>query len=292
MMFCKLRDRKQYTVKSVTSIRGIGLFSGKKINLQVNPALENQGIIFRRIDLPGKPIVEASIDNVVDTTRCCILSKNGVIVKCVEHILSAIKALDIDNLTIDIDGEEVPIMDGSSIEFTEMLQRVGIDELDESIDIFALQKPLYFSNNEATIVALPSDILRFSYTLNYPDHQLLSSQFHTIELRSDNYLIEIAPCRTFCTYDDAVELLGCDFIKGGSLDNSIVVNDEKVLNSGGLRFKNEMARHKILDLIGDTSLIDCNIVAHFISIRCGHFDNIKLSKIINTYIRNSLCRTK
>lgn len=272
--------RTQCTLDKTVSIKGVGLFSGLLVSITFIPAPLNTGVVFRRVDLPGAPIIPANAFHVVSTPRCTILGKDQIVIQSVEHVLSALKAFNIDNVMIELDGPEVPIFDGSSLAFATVFEEAGVIDQSECIAPYCVKSPIYLAEGNALIVALPSKEMRFSYTLSYPGHPLLQAQFHTFVMDDKRYVEDIAPCRTFSLYEEILPLLEKGFIKGGTLQNGVVIKGNEVLNSEGLRFNDEMVRHKILDLIGDISLTGFPILAHIVAIRSGHYMNTQLAKMI------------
>lgn len=277
---------KQKSIEREGSIAGIGLFTGSKISMKLKPAHENHGIVFQRVDLPDKPLIRASLSNVKETPRCTILGNDKASVWTVEHLLSALNAYEIDNALIEIHGPEVPVCDGSSKAFVEMIEKAGIVDLNAEKKLVILSKPIYWSQQEVHIVALPANDFRVSYLLHYPKTEILKSQYYTSVVDPYIYKEELSPCRTFSVYEEIEPLLEKGFIKGGGLNNAVIIKDNKILNPDGIRFPEEMARHKILDLIGDLSLLGGKIFGHIIAIRSGHFSNIsfarKVLKILET----------
>lgn len=272
--------RNQHTISGSVTFSGKGLFSGLDVTMKFYPAPEDFGIQFKRVDLEKQPLIKATVDNIVGTPRCTIIGAGSAVVQSVEHVLSAIKAFEIDNLLIELDGPEIPVGDGSALPFIEMLEAVELTEQQATIDQFHLSHPLYWEGDEVYLVALPSKELKISYTLSYPHHPLLQSQFYSFTWDKKAYREEIAPSRTFSLYEEILPLLDSGMIKGGSLENGVVIKGEEVMNPGGLRFKDEMVRHKILDLIGDFSLIGQPLIAHIIAIRSGHYSNTSFAKEI------------
>jgi len=266
------------------SLSGIGLFTGTKSEIRLRPAAEGTGIVFQRMDLPGKPLLPALVDYVRETPRCTILGTENVQVQTVEHILSALKAFDIDNLIIEIDGPEVPSCDGSSMPFVDLIEKSGIISQNKTKKIHHLETPIFWSKGGVHLVALPSEEFRISYTLNYPNSELLKSQFYTVHINEDIYREEIAPARTFSLYEEVVPLIEKGNIKGGRLDNAVIIKGDKILNPEGVRYQDEMVRHKILDLLGDLSLVGQSFIAHVIAIRSGHFSNTSFAKeLVNNF---------
>jgi UDP-3-O-[3-hydroxymyristoyl] N-acetylglucosamine deacetylase len=276
--------RQQRTLHHFSSFSGIGIHTGKEVGLRFCPAKEGTGIVFKRIDLPGQPIIPATVEYVQDTSRSTTIGIKDVRIHTVEHVLSAIKAYNIDNLCIEITSIEPPVGNGSSDVFVEMIEKVGVCEQEHPVSIVKLQQPVYWSEGDIHLVALPYEGYRVSYTLSYPGSNFLRGQFHTVLVNEDNFKNEIAPCRTFSLYKEISALMDRGLIKGGSLDNAVVIKDDVILSKGGLFFPDEMVRHKILDLIGDLSLIGFDFHAHIIAIRSGHASNFAFARKLLTYI--------
>lgn len=271
---------RQKTLKKEISLQGIGLFTGSDVVLTLKPASENHGIIFHRTDLEDEVKIPAKLDFVKETPRCTILGSESASIWTVEHLLSALHAYGIDNLDIYVNGPEVPVCDGSAKYFAEMIEKSGLVELDGHKKIIRFSEPLYWSESEILIVALPSDEYRVTYLLHYPQIEILKSQYFSLCIDNISYKNEIAPCRTFSVYEEIEPLLKKGFIKGGGLNNAVIIKENKIFNPDGLRFAEEMARHKILDLIGDFSLLGAKIFGHIIAIRSGHYSNISFAKKI------------
>jgi UDP-3-O-[3-hydroxymyristoyl] N-acetylglucosamine deacetylase len=277
----------QKTLCESVSISGKGLFTGEKVKLTMIPADANSGIVFKRTDLNPPVYITAKLDNVISTPRCTIVGHNNVTIKTVEHLLSAISALEIDNLLIEVDGPELPACDGSSIQFVDMIERAKIKNLKASKLIYKLGRIVQFSKAQTHLVAIPSLEFRISNTLNYPHSNFLGSQFYSFKLNSKDYKNNIAPSRTFSLYEEIEPMLKKGLLKGAGLENGVVVKDEKVMNPEGLRFTDEMVRHKILDLLGDLCLIGKSFLAHIIAIRPGHYANIEFAReILNNLTEN------
>lgn len=248
------------------------------------PAKESSGIVFKRVDLPGQPVIPATIEYVCANARNTTLGVADVRVHTVEHVLAALRANQIDNLCIEIHGIEPPVGNGSSDVFVEMIENAGIAEQDAFVPIVKLQNPVYWSEDEIHLVALPYDGYRISYTLNYPDTKLLKSQYFSVDINSESFKKEIAPCRTFSLYEEVSMLMDRGLIKGASLDNAVVVKDDVILSKDGLFFPDEMVRHKILDVVGDLSLVGFDFQGHIIAIRSGHASNVAFAKKLFNYI--------
>ena len=281
--------KNQKTIARAMSFKGLGLFTGKKVEIHLKPMPENTGIIFQRIDLSNKPILEAKVQNICATPRCTILGKEDVTVQTVEHLLAALKAYEVDNLLIEINGPEVPIADGSASPFVDLIEKAGLSYQKKLKKFYHLSSPVYWSQGDVHLVALPSDDFRISYTLNYPNSEILRAQFHTIALTQESFKSEIAPSRTFSLYEETVPFIEKGLMKGGSLENAVLIKGGVILNPEGLRFPDEMVRHKILDLVGDLSLVGFSFLAHVIAIRSGHFSNTSFAKEIYNQIMMEGC---
>ncbi|MBF5058889.1 UDP-3-O-acyl-N-acetylglucosamine deacetylase [Candidatus Neptunochlamydia vexilliferae] len=276
--------KHQRSLKNSVSLSGMGLFTGMKSEIKLRPAPEGTGIVFQRMDLPNKPTLPALAEYVQETPRCTILGTDNFKVQTVEHILSALKAHDIDNLIIEIEGPEIPSCDGSALPFVELIEKAGIVSQSKTKKIHHLETPIFWSKGDVHLVALPSEEFRISYTLNYPNSELLKSQFFTVHVDEETYKEEIASARTFSLYEEVVPLIEKGNIKGGRLDNAVIIKGDSVLNPEGVRYENEMVRHKILDLIGDLALVGQSFIAHVIAIRSGHFSNTSFAKeLVNSF---------
>lgn len=280
----KTAVRRQRTLKDAVSFSGIGIHTGREVGLRFCPASEGTGIVFKRIDLPSKPIIPATVEYVQETSRSTTIGIKEIQIHTVEHVLSAVKAYNIDNLCIEITNIEPPVGNGSADVFVEMIEKAGVCEQKHNVPIVQIQHPVYWSEGDIHLVALPYPGYKISYTLSYPGSPLLNGQFHSIDINEESFKTEVAPCRTFSLYKEISFLMDQGLIKGGSLDNAVVIKDDAIFSKGGLFFPNEMARHKILDLIGDLSLIGFDFHAHIIAIRSGHASNFAFAKRLLTYI--------
>lgn len=270
--------RKQRTLKKAVDYSGIGLHTGAQVTMRFVPAKEGNGITFKRVDLPGQPVIPATFEYVCENTRNTTLGIQNIRIHTVEHVLAAIKAFNIDNVIIEIDGIEPPVGNGSSDIFVGMIEEGGIQEQNATVPVVRLSQPVYWSEGEIHIVAIPNDCYRISYTLNYPETRLLKSQYYSFALTSELFKKEIASCRTFSLYEEVSILMDQGLIKGASLDNAVVIKDDTILSKGGLFFPDEMVRHKILDMIGDLSLLGFDLQAHVIAIRSGHASNVAFAR--------------
>lgn len=270
--------RNQHTLLNPVEYSGIGLHTGAQVTMRFVPAKEGTGIVFKRTDLPGQPIIPATIEYVCDNARNTTLGIADVRIHTVEHVLAALRAYNIDNLMIELNGIEPPVGNGSSDVFVAMIEESGIKKQEGTTPIVKLSQPVYWSEGEIHLVALPSDCYRISYTLNYPDTRLLKSQYYSFTLSSESFKKEISVCRTFSLYEEVSVLIDRGLIKGASLDNAVVIKDDTILSKGGLFFPDEMVRHKILDVVGDLSLVGFDFLAHVIAIRSGHASNVAFAR--------------
>lgn len=272
----RFSEKHQKTLKKSVSVTGLGLFTREKSTVTLHPS-DAGGIVFM---LPGGHTLPALASNVLATPRCTILGNSACKIQTVEHLLSAVRALEIDHACIEVSGSEIPILDGSALSFVELIESVGTDELAGYKSIGVLQTPLFWSCGETTLVALPSEELRISSILHYPQSPLIGTQFFSFNVERERFKSEIAPARTFCLYEEIAPLIENGWLKGGGLDCAVVVKENEILNPEGLRLPNEMVRHKILDFIGDLSLTGFEILAHFHCLRSGHAANVAFAKIL------------
>lgn len=276
--------RKQRTLKNAASFSGIGLHTGEEVSMRFLPAKEGTGVIFKRTDLSSAPIIPATVEYVCANSRNTTLGIADIRIHTVEHVLAALRAYHIDNICIEIHGIEPPVGNGSSDVFVTMIEEAGILEQNATVPIVKLLNPVYWSEGEIHLVALPYDGYRISYTLNYPDTKILKSQYFSTIIDSETFKKQIASCRTFSLYEEVSALMDRGLIKGASLDNAVVIKDEVILSKDGLFFPDEMVRHKILDVVGDLSLVGIDFHAHVIAIRAGHASNVAFAKKIFNYI--------
>lgn len=270
--------RRQKTIRKSEQFDGIGIHTGEEVSLRFVPAKSGQGVFFRRVDLPGHPEIPAAIEYVVDTSRGTTLGIGNVKIHTVEHVLAALRAYDIDNVCIELSGIEPPAGNGSSDVFVSMIEQAGVDELEAVQPIAYLDTPVWFSQNDIHLVALPSEIYRLSYTLHYPKAEAIGTQYYSFVLSDQRFKEEIAPCRTFSLYQELKYLMEKGLIRGGSLENAVVVNDGAIISRNGLFFPDEAVRHKLLDLIGDLSLVRIPFCAHVIALQSGHASNCAFAK--------------
>jgi UDP-3-O-[3-hydroxymyristoyl] N-acetylglucosamine deacetylase/3-hydroxyacyl-[acyl-carrier-protein] dehydratase len=268
----------QKTVASSVHLEGVGLHTGHKVSLTIKPAGPNEGLSFVRADLPSSPRIVANIDNVFRTNRGTSLSVDGVEIHTVEHALATLTGLGIDNAILEVTADELPIMDGSAQAFCEAIQRAGIVSLNARRKVLQLTKPVFVSKGDMFIAAFPYDGFRLSFKIEY-EHDFLKEQSYGFSLSEESFVKDIAAARTFCFDYEIEQLRELGLIKGGSLDNAIVVTKDGVLNES-LRFPDECVRHKILDLIGDLTLLGQGLSASVVAIKAGHGMNVELVKAL------------
>ncbi len=243
------------------------------------PAPADQGIIFVRTDLPDRPEIPARLENINGAIQATTLAAHGVSMGTVEHIMAALSGSGVDNLTVEVQGPELPIMDGSAAPFLLMINAVGTRPQDKLRQAIRIKKPIRVSDGERTIEIRPSDSPKVSCSIEF-DHILLQSQEMSVELTPATFGREISRARTFGFLDDVEKLRRAGLARGGSLDNSIVLDRFKVLNAGGLRFEDEFVRHKILDLVGDLALLGKPILGHVKAFKTGHSLNHQMVRRI------------
>lgn len=302
---------KQRTLKKSVTITGSGLHTGQLVNLTFKPAPENHGFVFKRIDLEGQPEIEAIADHVSDTNRGTSLVKNNARVQTVEHVLASLTGLKIDNCLIEIDSQEPPITDGSSKFFTEAIQNTGFDEQNAEREYLVIDEVITFNDPKQNngFIAIPADEYKVTTLIDF-ETKVLGTQ-HAIMERIEDFATEIAPCRTFVFLHELEFLLSNNLVKGGDLSNAIVfvnkvisqqeldrlaklfnkpsveVKSEGILNNLDLHFPNEPARHKLLDVIGDLTLVGKPIKGHIIATKPGHGPNVEFAKILRKHLLKS-----
>jgi len=277
---------KRKTIKNTVEISGIGLHKGEEIKLTLKSngqERDEQGIIFKRVDVAGKNnIVKVDYRNLFDLERGTnIRNEDDVKVHTIEHFLSALSVTGITDILVEISGNELPILDGSSAGFVEKLLEAEIVELESEIEPVVIKEPVIFSDEKAGkyVMALPYDGFKISYTIDF-NHSFLKSQYFEIEVNLENYMEDIARCRTFA-FDYEIEFLKKNNLAlGGSLENAVVVGADGPLNPEGLRYPDEFVRHKILDIVGDLYVLGRPLQAHIIAIKAGHYVNSRLTEMI------------
>ena len=273
---------KQKTIKNTIMLSGVGLHSGRKVNLKLVPQKPNIGIYFKRTDLVSNNIIYPSVFNVSSASYCTKISnENGVSVSTIEHLMAALYGKGIDNLLIEIDAEEVPILDGSSKNFVEAIDSAGFEISDQPIKIITIDKEIIYKDGEKSISFKPSKIsLEIDFEINFKN-ELINTQKNNINIYMDN-LTDMYNSRTFCLYEDIEKLKNLNLAKGGSLENAIVVRQNKILNNEKLRNDKEFVNHKILDCLGDLYLSGFKMVGKITSCQGGHnITNQGLRKLLS-----------
>lgn len=299
----------QQTIKKEVSLSGVGLHTGKNVTVKFLPAPPNHGIKFQRVDLPEQPIIPADCDLVTTVQRGTTLEKNGGIVATVEHLMSALVGLQIDNALVQVDGIEIPIIDGSALPYVEALESAGVQEQNEEREVFELRQNIHYADKESGVeyLAMPSNRYKVTALIDYKS-EVLGQQHASLD-RVMDFKKEIAPSRTFCFLHELEMLYDAGLIKGGDLNNAIVVVDkpiteperlrlaalfnkpditvveEGILNNIKLHHHNEPARHKLLDVVGDLGLVGTPISANIIATKPGHKHNIEFAKILKQHIK-------
>ena len=273
---------KQRTLSSSITATGVGLHTGKKINLRINPGQPDRGIVFIRTDMASEPIT-ASLKNVHDTRLSTTISNGSASVSTVEHLLSALAGLGIDNANIELDGPEVPIMDGSSRPFVFLIQSAGINEQNHPKKFIKIIKDIEVKQNDKWAKIEPFDGFKVAFTIDF-DHPSFpkETQTSTIDFSTISYLSQVSRARTFGFAKDIENLRKNNLALGGSVNNAIVIDDYKIVNEDGLRYKDEFVKHKILDAIGDLYLLGHSLIGSFSAFKSGHhLNNLLLRELIN-----------
>lgn len=267
----------QHTIRRSIEFSGIGLHTGCNINLRILPAAENTGITFVRKDILGAPSIKAEASKVVATSYATSLGYKGVNVSTIEHLMAALYCLGVDNAVVELDGPEVPIMDGSSAQFVEMIDAVGLSALNAPKNFLVVKKPIKVVDGDKYVLLLPPDDMEFTidYSIDF-SHPFLKKQTFTGLFSRDVFKHEVGNARTFGFLRDVEMMRANGLAKGGSLDNAIVIGDTDILNEEGLRYPDEFVRHKVLDLMGDISLVGFPVLGHLIAHRSGHALNHRL----------------
>ncbi len=270
----------QRTLNSEIACKGVGLHSGRKMNMVLKPASVDTGIVFVRTDLSGYKTIKAEFSNVSETILATTLGTNGTKVSTIEHLISAFRGMGIDNTIIEIDGEEVPIMDGSALPFVAMIKQAGIKVQGKERRFLAVKREVSVSAQNEKAMLVPADDFRITYTIDY-DHPLIGKQIYDMTFTYDLYEKQICAARTFGFLRDVEYLQAKGLALGGSLQNAVVMDDQKIINKEGLRFPDEPVKHKILDAIGDLFLVGLPILGHFIGYKSGHrLNNLLLRELI------------
>jgi UDP-3-O-[3-hydroxymyristoyl] N-acetylglucosamine deacetylase/3-hydroxyacyl-[acyl-carrier-protein] dehydratase len=269
---------KQRTLAREVSIKGSALHTGDAVTLTMKPAPVDHGIVFRRMDVHGNPEIKPRVDFVGDLVRATTIQSGHAKVHTVEHVLSALHGCGVDNVLIEMDASEPPIMDGSAMPFVNLILQGEPIEQEKDREYFELDTPVSVTRGNRSVIALPFDGLKISCTS--ADDRGIHTQHLSLTIDPEVYKTQVAAARTFTIYEDIEELLKLGKIRGGSLDSAIVIRGDKILSKEPLRFKDEFVRHKILDIIGDILLLGMPLKAHIVATRPGHAINAELTKLI------------
>ncbi len=277
---------QQQTLNRPASFAGTGLHSGSRVNLTILPAQPNTGVRFRRVDLEGKPEIEARVENVSETNRSTTLAKGNIKVHTVEHVLAAFAGYGIDNAVIELDANEPPIADGSAREFCKLIQSAGIVPQNERREPYTVRDPIELEMGETLMTLFPDE--GFKVTCTSADKQGRFTQFFSTEITPKTWEHDLAHARTFCFYEEIEFLIKNGLIRGGSLENAVVIRDDAVLTTEPLRYADEFVRHKMLDILGDLSLLGRPIHGHLVAVKPSHAANCELVRLIAAQMQKPL----
>ncbi|MBU8909800.1 MAG: UDP-3-O-acyl-N-acetylglucosamine deacetylase [Desulfobacterales bacterium] len=272
----------QQTLSQSVSVSGTGVHSGKQTHLTIKPAPENHGIKFRRLDLPGTQDIMALFKIVIDTSLATVLGTNGTIVSTIEHLMASFAGLGIDNALVEVDDYEIPIMDGSAGIFTQLIKNAGVVEQTVPKQFFIVKKPIEVIDNDKSVIVYPEPCFKITCRIDFA-HPLIGKQEITFDRAKNNFEKEISHARTFGFIQDLELLKKFSLGKGGSLDNAIIIDKDRILNEEGLRYPDEFVRHKLLDSLGDFSLLGMPIQGHIVTHKSGHTLN---HLFIKTFLEN------
>lgn len=272
-----LKSVYQHTLKESFTVTGVGVHSGADVTMTVKPAQASSGIIFIRTDITDRDnVIPAKWDHVVDTKLCTVLANRaGASISTVEHALSAFAALGLDNAVVEIDGAEVPIMDGSAASFVRAIDKVGLQRQNTHRRVLVIKKTVSFKEGDKEVILSPADGQYFGFEIEFAS-PVIGRQKYTHQLKESSFRHEVAAARTFGFLHEVEALRKMGLARGGSLDNAIVIDGDNVMNPDGLRFKNEFVRHKILDAVGDIYLAGAQMIGHYHGIKAGHALNNKI----------------
>jgi UDP-3-O-[3-hydroxymyristoyl] N-acetylglucosamine deacetylase/3-hydroxyacyl-[acyl-carrier-protein] dehydratase len=277
---------QQQTLNRAVSYAGIGLHSGNRVTMTFLPAAPNTGIRFRRVDLEGKPEIEACAENVAETNRSTTLAKGNTRIHTVEHVLATFAGYGIDNAVVELDANEPPVADGSSREYCRMVQNAGIVPQDERRETYTVSAPIQLEMGETMMTLFPGETFKISCTS--ADKQGRFTQFYSLELSPATWERDLAHARTFCFYEEIEFLIKNGLIKGGSLENAVVIRDDAVLTTEPLRYPDEFVRHKMLDILGDLSLLGRPLRGHLVAVKPSHTANCELVRRVLAQMRKPL----
>jgi UDP-3-O-[3-hydroxymyristoyl] N-acetylglucosamine deacetylase / 3-hydroxyacyl-[acyl-carrier-protein] dehydratase len=277
---------QQQTLNRPASYAGVGLHSGNRVTMTFLPAPPNSGIRFRRVDLEGKPEIEARVENVVENNRSTTLAKGNTRIHTVEHVLATFAGYGIDNAVVELDANEPPIADGSAREYCRMVQTAGLVAQDERRETYAITAPIELEMGETVMTLFPDELFKISCTSS--DKEGRFTQFCSVEITPKTWERDLAHARTFCFFEEIEYLIRNGLIRGGSLENAVVIREDAVLTTEPLRYTDEFVRHKVLDIIGDLSLLGRPIHGHLIAVKPSHAANCELVRRIASQMRKPL----
>ncbi len=277
---------QQQTINRPASFSGVGLHSGNRVTMTLLPAPPNSGVRFRRVDLEGKPEIEARVENVVENNRSTTLAKGNTRIHTVEHVLATFAGYGIDNAIVELDANEPPVGDGSAREYCKLIDSAGIVAQDERREVYAVSTPIELEMGETVMTLFPDDGFKISCTS--ADKQGRFTQFYSVEVSPKTWERELSHARTFCFYEEIEYLINNGLIRGGSLENAVVIRDDAVLTTEPLRYADEFVRHKMLDIMGDLSLLGRPVHGHLIAVKPSHAANCELVRRISAQMRKPL----
>lgn len=267
----------QHTLARSISCTGIGLHSGKRVNMVMRPAEPDTGIVFKRTDIKSSPLIPGDVYNVVDTTFCTTVGKGRAAVSTVEHLLSALAGMQVDNAIIEVDAPEIPIMDGSSASFMFLIRNAGLATQAKARQFYVVRREVAVEDDDKMVKVMPGHDMELTIDFSIEfEHPAIRSQHMSFTLNDSSYAREVSRARTFGFLADMRKLHEAGLALGGSLENAVVLDEFNVINKDGLRFKNEFVRHKVLDFIGDLALVGRPVLGHFVAHKSGHDFNNKL----------------
>lgn len=272
-----LNSTYQHTLKEIVTVQGVGVHSGATVTMTIKPAAASSGIVFIRTDITDRDnVIPARWDHVADTRLCTVIAnKAGANVSTLEHIMSALAALGVDNAEIDIDNAEVPIMDGSAATFVEAIEKTGLLRQNVARRVLVVKKTVTIQDGDKEVILSPADGQYFGFEIEFGSNAI-GRQKYTWQMKANSFRKEIAAARTFGFLHEVEALRKMGLARGGSLDNAIVIDGDTVMNPDGLRFKNEFVRHKILDAVGDLYLAGAQLIGHYHGVKAGHAMNNRI----------------
>ncbi|HEY9174216.1 MAG TPA: UDP-3-O-acyl-N-acetylglucosamine deacetylase, partial [Verrucomicrobiae bacterium] len=273
----------QQTIKRAVTFSGVGLHSGNRVNMTFQPAPVGSGIRFRRVDLDGQPEIEARFDHVVETDRSTTLGKGNIKIHTVEHVLATFAGCGVDNAVVELDSNEPPIGDGSARDYCKLIQEAGLQPQESPREPYAIKEPIQLQLGESLMQVFPDEAFRLTCTST--DKRGRFTQFYSLEVNPKSWEKELSHARTFCFFEEIEFLIKNGLIKGGSLENAVVIRDDAVLTTEPLRYPDEFVRHKMLDIVGDLALLGRPLKGHLVAVRPSHAANCELVRRIDAQMR-------